>query len=263
MNPTSSPVDLDLESMPLGLRGKVAIITGGARGQGAEEARRFAAAGASAVIADIARERGVALAASLGAAAIFSDLDVSDEGQWSATVGAALDAFGRIDVLVNNAGVFGGRAIADETSEHLLSMMSINLVGAVLGVKSVVESMSSVGGGSVINVGSIASIRPGPGRTAYVASKAALQAFGKVAASELAAEQIRVNTVLPGTVDTDMFRAASASARPGTGGGTPAASPRLGQPSDIADLVLFLASDRSGFINGADFVIDGGWTLVR
>lgn len=243
------------------LEGKVAIISGAARGQGAAEAELFVREGARVVIGDILDDEGQRLAERLGEAARFIHLDVTDEGSWREALALTLDDFGPPDVLVNNAGVVHFARIVDTELEDLRRVLDINLVGTFLGMKVVAPAMAGAGGGSIVNISSSSGIVGFPMVGAYVSSKWAVRGLTKTAALELGAANIRVNSVHPGGVDTPMTR------DPET---TPleAFEPfvrrlplrRLGTVDDIAPLVLFLASDESSYCTGAEFVVDGGQT---
>jgi 3alpha(or 20beta)-hydroxysteroid dehydrogenase len=235
------------------LDGKLALITGAASGIGAAEARRFVEEGARVVIADIAEAEGRALAAELGPAARFEFLDVRDAGSWRAAVASAKSNLGAPNVLVNNAGIlaFGGVVETDEATFRRL--MDVNTVGVFLGMKAVVPSMRRAGG-SIVNISSIAGIVGNSHSIAYTASKWAVRGMTKAAALELAPLGIRVNSVHPGVIRTAMSDASGdrSSGLPPLG--------RLGDPEDVANLVVYLASDESSFTTGAEHVIDGAAT---
>lgn len=246
------------------LDGKVALITGGARGQGAAAARRFVAEGARVVIADVASEDGKALADELGAAAAYQELDVSDEDSWSAAVERVSTDFGRIDVLLNNAGVLHFAPLVQTTLADYQRVININQVGTFLGMRSIVDLMAASGGGSIINVSSVEGLAGVSYVTAYTASKFAIRGMTKVAALELGEKGIRVNSIHPGMIDTKMVRDAA-------GGGDVDVTPvgkkvalgRVGQPEEIAGVALFLASDDSSYCTGGEFIADGGATATH
>ncbi|MER7012909.1 glucose 1-dehydrogenase [Saccharopolyspora sp. NPDC000359] len=243
------------------LAGKVAIITGAARGQGAAAARRFVAEGAQVLIADVADEAGKALADELGPAATYQHLDVSSEDDWVDAVRAAGE-LGRINVLVNNAGVLHFSELADTSLADYERVIRVNQVGTFLGMREVVPAMSD-GGGSVINVSSVEGIGGMPLMVAYAASKFAIRGMTKVAAVELGRHGIRVNSVHPGAIDTRMIPEAVGGEVPMDQVGKRVALGRVGQPEEIADLVVFLASDESSYCTGAEFVADGGATATH
>lgn len=235
------------------LAGKVALITGSARGQGEAEARAFASAGAQVVLTDVLDEHGQAVADELGEAAVFMHHDVTSEGDWTRAVGTALDRFGRIDVLVNNAGIHRVRDLQDEDLEGFSAVISTNLMGAFLGVRSVIKPMASIGGGSIVNVASLAAAVGVQGQASYASAKWGLRGLSRCAALELGRSGIRVNTVLPGPVDTPMLGARDTGA---IGALVPLG--RVGRPEEVAAVVVFLASDASSFLTGAEISVDGG-----
>lgn len=250
--------------------GKVAIITGAASGLGAESARRLAREGALLMLTDLATEAGEALASDLrsqGHKAQFLTQDVTEEAGWDQVVKATLDAFGRINVLVNSAGVGGGGApLAETTYENWRRITSINLDGTFLGMRAVVPAMTEGGGGSIINLSSILGKVGMAGATAYCASKGGVLMLTKSSALELAPVHIRVNSVHPGFIETPMVTNALHEAENGNEMRdliiSRHALARLGIPREIADGILFLASDESSFMTGAELVIDGGYTAA-
>ena len=243
------------------LEGKVAIISGGARGMGAAEARIFAREGARVVIGDLLEEEGMKVVAEIGEAggeALFVRLDVTDESSWQCAVEAAVERFGKVDILVNNAAILRMQGLLETTEEVWDEVMDINAKGTFLGTKSVIPEMRKAGGGSIINISSGAGITGSRRNTAYHASKGAVRIFTKSAAIQYAGENIRVNSVHPGPVDTDML----ASSLSVEGGRRPEDVPlgRYGRPEEVAYGVLYLASDESSFVTGSEVVIDGGRT---
>lgn len=246
------------------LAGKVALITGAARGQGAATARRFVAAGARVVLADVANEDGKRLADELGEASIFQHLDVGAEDDWAAAVERVLDEFGSIHVLVNNAGILHFSQLDETTLADYERVIRINQVGTFLGMRSVVEPMSAAGGGSIINVSSVEGLAGMPFLVAYTASKFAIRGMTKVAALELGARGIRVNSLHPGMIDTKMVQDAAGGVEVDLSRvGRKVALGRLGDPDEIASLALFLACDDSSYCTGAEFVADGGATATH
>ena len=240
------------------LAGKVALITGAARGQGAAEARRFVAEGAKVVIADVLEAEGRALAAELGDAVRFQPLDVTQPEQWQAAVEVTQAQFGKLDVLVNNAAILRMAPLEHCSLEDYRRVIEVNRVGCWLGMKSVLAAMRQAGGGSIVNVSSTAGMEGVAYGTAYSSSKFAVRGMTKAAALELGASGIRVNSVHPGGIDTVMSRPPEmADFDPAqVYKGLPI--PRIGQPEEVANLVLFLASDESSYCTGSEFIIDGG-----
>ncbi|NVZ24669.1 glucose 1-dehydrogenase [Pseudomonas gingeri] len=239
--------------------GKTVVVTGSARGQGAAEIRRFHQEGANVVVSDLLVDDGETLAASLGERAMFIEHDVSSEGSWRELFGQVEQTFGGCDVLVNNAGIYRPATIAETDSELMEKMFRVNQLGVLLGMKYAMEPLRRRGGGSIINISSVVGLRGSAATVAYGSTKWAVRGMTKVAANEFAEHRIRVNSVHPGYVSTEMLKANSeASNNAGT-----LATPlqRQGAPEEIAALVAFLASDESAFITGAEIAIDGGWTL--
>ena len=247
------------------LEGKVAIVSGGASGIGEATSRLFAAEGASVVIADVDDKRGPALESDIrndGGEAAFIKLDVTDEDQWRAVVAETVARFGKLDIVVNNAGISSpGRPPTEEqTVEGWDAVMAVNARGVFLGTKHAIPEMRKAGGGSIINISSIYGNVGSKGGTAYHASKGAVRAFSKAAAIQYADIHIRVNSVHPGFVDTPMTD--GLHSQPGVREERVARTPigRMGVPEDIAYGILYLASDESGFVTGSELVIDGGTT---
>ena len=248
------------------LQGKVAIITGGARGQGAAEARMFAREGARVVFGDVLDDEGRQVEAEIAAAggeAVYVRLDVTDEESWREAVGTALSRFGKVDILVNNAGIASWNAGDDASVEEWDRIMEINAKGVFLGTRAVVPAMRDAGGGSIINISSISgmvgqtNIHPG-----YNASKGAVRILTKSTAVQHAAEGIRCNSIHPGPVKTPMTERSWSNPEwlKATERRTPLG--RYAEPDEIAYGVLFLASDESSFMTGSEVVIDGGMTAL-
>lgn len=244
------------------LHNKVAIVTGGAQGQGAAIVRAFVAEGAKVVIADVAVEPGEALAADLGAEAIFVRHDVSSEESWTAVVEAATAAFGAPNVLVNNAGILRFGAITDTTVELYEQVFRVNQLGTFLGMKAVIPSMKAAGGGSIVNASSIEGLGGMGHLVAYSATKFAIRGMTKVAAMELGGFGIRVNSVHPGMIDTGMTREHGGDLAMEFGA-SKVALKRVGLPSDVAPLYVYLASDESAYTTGAEIAVDGGATATH
>jgi 3alpha(or 20beta)-hydroxysteroid dehydrogenase len=244
------------------LANKVAIVTGGAQGQGAGICRAFVAEGARTVIADIAKEEGQALADELGPDALFVDHDVSDEASWISLVETTQQRFGPVDVLANNAGILRFGEIEKMTAEEFELVFRVNQLGCFLGMKSVSRTMRKNGGGSIINASSVEGLAGMPACAAYAATKWAIRGMTKVAAMELGPKGIRVNSVHPGMIDTPMTRVHGGDAAMEYGA-SKVPLRRVGNPDDIAPLYVFLASDESSYINGAEIAIDGGVTATH
>ena len=236
------------------LAGRVAIITGAAQGQGEAEARLFAAEGAKVVIADILADEAAIVAKDIGPAALCQPLDVSDPDAWQRVVTNTLEAFGTIDILVNNAGISLVKLIADTTLEEWHRLIAVNQTGVFLGMQAVFPTMSAARRGAIINTSAITGRDAMDYNGAYGATKAAIGVIGHVTAKEWAPFGIRVNTILPGAIDTPLMHIEGSeqfdfSFIP---------MGRVGQPNEVAELACFLASDQSSYITGADIVIDGG-----
>ena len=246
------------------LAGKVALISGGARGMGASEARLFAREGAQVVIGDVLDAEGRAVEAEIkakGGEAVFARLDVTSESDWQRTVGLAQSRFGRLNVLVNNAGIGGGARIENTTLEEWDRMMAVNATGVFLGTKSVIAAMRSAGGGSIINISSqLGLVGTDNSSPQYQASKGAVRLLTKATAIQYAREGIRANSVHPGPIVTPMTerRRADPAQRQLMISRIPLG--RYGEPDEVAYGVLYLASDESAYVTGSELVIDGGWT---
>ncbi|MEW2504966.1 glucose 1-dehydrogenase [Amycolatopsis sp. CA-161197] len=245
------------------LDGRVALVTGAARGQGAAAARAFVAEGARVVIADVLDAEGKQLAADLGDAAVFQHLDVGDEDGWTAAIERTVAEFGPPTVLVNNAGVLHFAELKSTTLADYERVVRVNQTGAFLGMRSVVEPMTGAGGGSIVNVSSVEGLAGMPFLVAYTASKFAIRGMTKVAALELGAHGIRVNSVHPGMIDTKMVSEAAGADVDVSWVGKKVALGRVGRADEIAPLLVFLASDESSYCTGSEFVADGGATATH
>lgn len=237
------------------LEGRVAVITGAARGQGAADARLLSSAGALVVATDVLEDDGEALCREIGGSAVFVRHDVTNVAHWENVVKTALDLHGRLDVLVNNAGIHRSKPLLEESQEEFEKVLSVNLVGPFLGIRTVSEPMRRSGGGSIINIASTAGAMGLLGHSSYGSSKWGLRGLTKTAAAELGPMGIRVNAILPGAINTDMMKPVTAET-----GNRFASLPlgRHGEPDEIASVVLFLASDASSYVTGAEIVVDGG-----
>ena len=246
------------------LEGKVALISGGARGQGAAEARLFAAEGAKVVFGDILDELGAQVEAEireLGSEANYVHLDVTSEADWAAAVQAAVDRYGKLDILVNNAGIVSWGRLEDSSSEEWDRIMEVNAKGVFLGTRAAIPEMRRIGGGSIINISSISGlVGQDTVQAAYNASKGAVRLLTKTTAIQYASEGIRANSVHPGSVATPMTAARQSDPEVLRQSESRIPLGRVGQPLDIAYGVLYLASDESSFVTGSELVIDGGFT---
>jgi 3alpha(or 20beta)-hydroxysteroid dehydrogenase len=246
------------------LNGKVALITGGARGMGASEAQLFIEEGARVVITDVLDGVGQETAQRLssdGSACKFIRHDVTQEDQWNTVVAQAIAAFGQIDILVNNAGVFEQGSVLDTSLSAFNKTMDINVTGVFLGLKAVAHHMVERKTGSIINISSVAGLAGTPGFLAYGASKWAVRGMTKGVAKELAPFGVRVNSIHPGIIDTPMlqtFEAAGEGVREAVRMRIPLG--READPFEVARIALYLASDESSYSTGSEFVVDGGWS---
>ena len=242
------------------LNGKVAVITGAGSGMGAAMVELFCAEGAKVVAADISgKQNDVAKRA--GSACVAVQVDVADSDSIQAMLATAIKQFGRLDIICNNAGVQGDNTrTADYSLAEFDRIMAINCRGVFMGMKYAIPLMLKTGGGSIVNTSSMASLVAFPGMAAYCASKGAASMLTKLTAAEYAADNIRVNAILPGAIDTAMVEALPPAVRAGAIQGT--LMGRLGLPSEIANLALFFASDESSFITGTLVPVDGGYTLL-
>jgi 3alpha(or 20beta)-hydroxysteroid dehydrogenase len=241
------------------LDGKVTLISGAARGQGEAEARRFVEEGAKVVCGDVLDDLGAKVAEDLGEDAIYCHLDVTRQSDWEHVVQSTIDRFGRLDVLINNAGILRLGSLEDMPLDEYMQIVNINQVGCFLGMKAVIPTMKAAGSGSIINTSSTSGFAGMPLLGAYTATKFAIRGMTKVAAMELGHYGIRVNSVHPGGMDTAMTdmpefdlidKDAAYSAQP---------IPRIGQPIEVAHLMVFLASDESSYCTGSEYLVDGGF----
>jgi 3alpha(or 20beta)-hydroxysteroid dehydrogenase len=240
------------------LDGKVAIISGAARGQGEAEARAFVAEGARVVLGDVLDAEGEQVATSLGAAATYVHLDVTQPADWERAVKTAHSDYGKLDVLVNNAGILRLGFIESQPLDEYLAVVNVNQIGCFLGMQAAIPALRANGGGSIVNTSSTSGFIGVAGLAAYTASKFAVRGMTKVAAIELGHHNIRVNSVHPGGIDTamvaqDEFEGVDSDAIYGA-----QPIPRVGRPDEVAKLMVFLASDDSSYSTGSEFVCDGG-----
>ncbi len=245
------------------LDGKVALISGAARGMVQAEARLFAAEGAKVVVCDVLDVEGKTVAEEIGASALYQHLDVTSEDEWDEAVAATTSAIGKLDVLVNNAGIAEMAPLAEMTLESYRRVTEVNQTGVFLGMRAVVEPMTAAGGGSILNISSIDGMIGMDFIISYVASKWAVRGMTKAAAMELGPRGIRVNSIHPGFIHTHMgsregVEPEEVHGRLDTYTARMAPLGRTGKPEDIAKLALFLASDGSSYSTGSEFVADGG-----
>jgi 3alpha(or 20beta)-hydroxysteroid dehydrogenase len=241
------------------LDGKVALITGGAKGQGAAEAALFRAEGATVWIVDVDDERGEATASEVGAT--YRHVDVRSESTWAALVDEIVETHGRLDVLINNAGIFTYARMVDTTVDDFTRQFDVNQLGVFLGMRAVAPTMIAAQRGSIVNISSAAGITGTPNTIGYSATKWAVRGMTKVAAVELGRNGVRVNSVHPGVIDTELLYENPVMRREDL---TPVLRSvplrRMAQPSEVATVALFLASDESSYCTGGEFIVDGGVT---
>ncbi|MGZ8176430.1 SDR family oxidoreductase [Williamsia sp. SKLECPSW1] len=233
--------------------GKVVLISGGARGMGAAHGRALVAEGARVVLGDILDDDGAALAAEIGDAARYVHLDVTQPEQWADAVTTATEAFGSLTGLVNNAGIVNGSTLQKFNLEKWHQILDVNLTGTFLGMQATADAMIAAGGGSIVNVSSVEGLQGSPWAHGYVASKWAVRGITKSAALELAAQNVRVNSIHPGLIRTPMTEGIP-------DGMLKIPMERSADPSEVASFIVFLISDESSYSTGAEFVMDGGLT---
>ncbi len=244
------------------LENKIAIVTGGAQGQGEEIVRQFVAEGARVVLADISDELGTAIVAELGDAAIFVHHDVSDPQSWVDVVALTAERFGPVNVLVNNAGILRFGDIDKMSIEEAQLIWDVNQKGCFLGMQAVIPTMKKNGGGSIVNASSVEGLGGMGSVVAYCGSKWAIRGMTKAASHEVARRNIRVNSVHPGMINTPMTQAHGGDAAMEFGA-SKVPMRRVGVPADVAPTYVFLASDESSYITGAEIAIDGGATATH
>lgn len=241
------------------LEGKVVLISGAARGQGAAEAKRFAGLGAKVVIGDLLEEAADAVVNAIGKdKAAFVKLDVTSSQQWQQAVAFTTQHFGKLNVLVNNAGIVIPGLIESQPEENYMKVIQVNQLGTYLGMQAVIPALRAAGGGAIVNIASIASYRGTVNSNAYTASKWAVTGMTKAAALELGKDNIRVNSVHPGVINTDMVQWKNYTDEQRRAVVENIALGRIGEPEEIANMVAFLISDAASYCSGAEFVVDGG-----
>lgn len=245
------------------LQGKVAIITGGARGMGEATSRLFVEEGAKVIIADVLDQEGTKLAGELNGNAIFVHHDVTDEASWNNVIIQAKNKFGPIDVLINNAGILIFRAIADTEKKDYERVLNVNLVGSFLGVKLVGAEMTKHGNGSIINISSVDGLKGCNGLAAYASSKWGMRGLTQVAAMEFGPHGVRVNSVHPGSINTVMANPNKISREQIDKDYAAVPLQRMGEPVEVARASLFLASDDASYITGEEIKVDGGMIVGR
>jgi 3alpha(or 20beta)-hydroxysteroid dehydrogenase len=236
------------------VEGKVALITGGARGMGAAHAQALVSEGAHVLIGDVLDDDGYAFAETLGESAFFVHLNVADPDQWDRAVDAAVTRFGRLDALVNNAGIVKVGPLRGSSISDWQRVLDVNLTGAYLGMRAAIEPMIAGGGGSIVNISSVEGLAGSAHLHSYVAAKFGLRGITKSAAVELAQHNIRVNSIHPGLVHTPMSKGVTEEFM------APIPMRRGAAPAEVSAFVLFLVSEESAYATGAEFVVDGGLT---
>ena len=247
------------------LEGKVALISGGARGMGAAEARLFASEGAKVVLGDVLESEGQQVEAEIaeaGGEAVFVHLDVTSEADWQQAVDTAVERFGGLHILVNNAGIWNGGNVETQTIDGWDRIMDINAKGVFLGTRAAIPAMRESGSGSIVNISSVAGIIGSVGATAYNASKGAVRLLTKSTAVQYAGEGIRCNSVHPGPIETQMIREVYPDKETRNSRVSAIPMGRMGEMDDVAKGVLFLASDEASYMTGSELVIDGGATAM-
>ncbi|WP_371615408.1 SDR family NAD(P)-dependent oxidoreductase [Streptomyces sp. NBC_00454] len=237
------------------LDGKVVVITGAGRGQGAAEARLCAEAGARVVVTDIREDEGRAVASALGDQGLYVRHDVADVESWAQVVREAVRAFGTVSALVNNAALWRTAHVEEQSAAGFEELLRVNLLGPFLGIQAVAPVLRTGGGGSIVNISSTAGLVGIPGHAAYGSTKFGLRGLTRSAALDLAGDRIRVNSVHPGAIDTPMVAEAVAGRD-----WSHVPLGRMGRPEEVGELVLFLCSDASSYITGTEFTVDGGMT---
>lgn len=243
-----------------GVEGKVVLVSGAASGIGAAHASVFASAGVKVVAGDVQVEKGKSVVAKVntaGGEAIFCELDVTSLAAWESAVAQARETYGRLDFLVNNAGIYMPGSVLEESAESWQRMIDVNQTGVLYGMKAALPALLDAGGGAIVNISSLYGIIGSPGSISYHATKGAVKMMTKGAALEHVKDNIRVNSIHPGQIDTPII----ANLTPEADAAIKASIPmgRLGRPEEIAEVSLFLCSDMASYITGAEMRVDGGW----
>jgi len=242
------------------LQNCVALISGGAQGQGAAEARLFVKEGAKVLISDILDEKGKALANELGENAEYFHLDVTKEGDWRDAIKYVQDRFSKLNILINNAGILGSGLIVETTLTEYQHIVDVNQTGCFLGMKIGGAAIIDAGGGAIVNISSVAGLRGISNAVAYTASKYAITGMTKTAALEMGRHGVRVNSIHPGLINTEMTKGPGFSSSNGSGQTSEQPIPRAGEPEEVARLALFLCSSESSYCTGGEYLVDGGYT---
>ena len=247
------------------LDGKVALVTGAAQGMGRSHARLFAKEGATVIVTDVNEEAGHENAQAIndtGGKAIFLKHDVASEADWKQVVDHAIESYGKVDILVNNAGILLSKSLEDTSVEEWDLVMNINLKGVFLGCRAIVPAMNKAGGGSIVNISSIYGLIGAPDCAAYEASKGGVRLLTKAAAIDLVKHNIRVNSIHPGMIKTEMTKGLEDIPEAAAGIAAKVLLGRMAEPEEVSNAVLFLASDESSYVHGSELVVDGGYTAV-
>lgn len=242
------------------ITGKVAIISGAAQGMGAATARLLASEGAQVVLGDVLVEKGQEVAKQIGDSALFCRLDVTSEEDWAAVVGAATKHFGKVDILVNNAAILASSGAEELRKEDAERVLGVNVIGTMLGVKYAIPALRAVGGGVIVNISSVDGLRGCNGLSAYTASKWAVRGISKSYALEFGPSGVRVISVHPGGVNTQMANPDGVDVAELNRKFTSVPLQRMGEPEEIARAVLFACSDDASYMTGTEIVVDGGWS---
>ena len=247
------------------LEGKVALITGAALGMGRAHARLFASEGAKVIVTDINEEAGRENVEAInkdGGEAIFLKHDVANESDWKQVIDKSVETYGKVDILVNNAGILLSKSLEDTSVDEWDLVMNINLKGVFLGCREIIPAMNKAGGGSIVNISSIYGLIGAPDCAAYEASKGAVRLLTKAAAVDLIKHNIRVNSIHPGMIKTEMTKGLADIPEAAAGIAAKVLLGRMAEPEEVSKAVLFLASDESSYVHGSELVVDGGYTAV-